>query len=131
MKRLLAILILVCMCGSAYADAETGLSGFSYDELLTLQRLLSLEAMGRPEWKETVVPSGTWIVGIDIPSRAYSIKPTESGGYIHITRGGRTIISQGIREDDRAFGRIELTEGDVVEIDTGSLIFAPPIGLDF
>lgn len=131
MKRLLVILLLLCMCGSACADVETGLSGFSFDELLTLQRLLSLEAMKRPEWKETIVPSGTWVVGIDIPSKAYSIFPTEYGGYLKITRNGSLIVFQSIRSDDKAFWKIDLLENDVVEVSSGSLIFAPPKGLDF
>lgn len=134
MKRKMTALLLsvfICVSGCALADVETGLSGFTYDELLSLQRLLSLEAMSRPEWKETTVPSGTWIVGIDIPSREYSISPTQRGGYLRITRGGKALITQGIRKEEDAFWKYELKEGDVVEVTSGSLIFAPPRGLDF
>ena len=132
-RRILAVLlsVFICISGYAIADVETGLSGFTFEELLSLQRLLSLEAMSRPEWKETTVPSGTWVVGIDIPSREYSIKPTKKGGYLRITRGGRLIITQGIRKDEDAFWKFELKEGDVIEVTSGSLIFAPPLGLDF
>lgn len=107
------------------------MSDFTYEELLAIQRLLSLEAMSRPEWKETTVPSGTWIVGVDIPSGNYSISPTERGGYLRIRRDGYLIITQGVRKEEDAFWKFELKEGDEVEITSGSLVFAPPRGLDF
>lgn len=133
MKKLTAVLlcVFICITGCAFADLETGMSDFTYEELLAIQRLLSLEAMSRPEWKETTVPSGTWIVGVDIPSGNYSISPTERGGYLRIRRDGYLIITQGVRKEEDAFWKFELKEGDEVEITSGSLVFAPPRGLDF
>lgn len=129
MKRFLSLLlILVCITGIAAAE---DLSGLSFDELLALRSAVEHEIISRPEWKEVTVPSGTWYVGSDIPAGIYSISATSSGGYIRIRRNGRLIISQGIRDDANKFGRIELVKGDTVEIERGSLIFAPAKGLGF
>ena len=130
MKKLICILLLVCM--TTFAAAETiDLSGLSFDELMALRDQLSAELISRPEWKEVVVPSGTWVVGKDIPVGEYSLSPGNGGGYIRIQRNGRSYISQGIRDESDAFGKVELKTGDVIEIERGSIVFAPPVGLGF
>lgn len=130
MKKLLAI-ILALVCITAAAAAETDLSGLSFDELMKLRAEIQAEIMSRPEWKEVTVPSGTWTVGPDIPAGVYSISATTKGGYIRVRRKNKLLISQGIRNQESAFGRVELLEGDIVEIERGSLIFSPPKGLGF
>ena len=132
MKKLLAM-ILIFVCMTAFAAAETDLSSMSYDELMQLQKDVVFEIMSRPEWKQVTVPGGTWIVGKDIPAGSYSISPGEKGGYITIKRPGEkfSIISQGIRKESSRIGKIDLINGDSVLIDDGSLIFAPAIGLEF
>ena len=132
MKRLIALIIaVVCMIPAAVLASGTDLASLSFDELLELRAALESEIVSRPEWKEVTVPSGSWIVGKDIPAREYSIHPTSRGGYFRIRRNGKVLISQGIRSEEAAFGKIQLVDGDVVEIEDGSLIFAPPVGLGF
>ena len=128
MKKLICVLLLVCMM-PVFAAAE--FSDLSFDELLELRTELEAEIISRPEWKEVTVPSGTWIVGEDIPVGSYSIHPTSKGAYFRLKRNGWTEISQGIRKENAAFGKIILQKNDVVEIEDGSLIFAPPEGLGF
>lgn len=129
MKRFLSLLlILVCITGFAAAE---DLSGLSFDELLALRSAVEREIISRPEWKKVTVPSGTWYVGSDIPAGTYSISATSAGGYIRVKRNGRNIISQGIRDAAHKYGRVDLLDGDVVEIERGSLIFAPAEGLGF
>jgi len=130
MKKILILILAVCMIISV-AAAETDLQSMSYDELIRLQQEIVNEIISRPEWKEVKVPSGSWTVGKDIPAGEYSLSAGNGGGYIKIRRNGRSIVSQGIRDKDDTFGKIELIDGDVVEIERGSIIFAPPIGLGF
>lgn len=136
MKKLICILLLVCMTTFAAADA-VDLSGLSFDELMKLRDQVNAEIISRPEWKEVTVPAGTWIVGEDIPAGTYSISPTSSGGYITITNPNakdyfsQQIMSEGIRDEEYAVAKIVLKDGYVVEVERGSLIFAPAKGLGF
>ena len=131
MKRTIALL-LILVCVAATAAADTDLSSMTFDELVALNKAVVMEIMTRPEWKEVTVPGGTWIVGKDIPAGAYSITPTDSGGYIEITdKSGNSIVNQGIRNMENAIGKVELLDGYVVYIERGSVIFSPAIGLGF
>lgn len=131
MKKLAAVLLTVVMLFSvAYADPD--LSELTYDQLIALQQYITAEIMSRPEWKETTVPSGQWVVGVDIPVGTYCIKPTGSGAYITIkTDKGRLVTCGGIRQSEDAIGKITLNEGYTVEIEDGKLIFTPAITLGF
>ena len=131
MKRFFVILLVFSLfAGSALA---ADLDGLSFDELLKLQREVAAEIMSRPEWKEVTVPGGTWSVGSDIPAGAYCISAGKKGGYVTIKRPGElfSIVSQGVRNETNKIGRIELREGDTVEIENGSVVFSPAIGLGF
>lgn len=66
MKKLISIVIVVLFLSSA-ALAETALSDLSYEELTWLISECSVEIQRRPEWKETDIPAGVYIVGEDIP----------------------------------------------------------------
>ena len=129
-------LILIFICIFSTGCAETGLEKFTYSELILLQRYLSLEALKRPEWKETVVPSGEWVVGTDIPSGTYSISIIDGdSAYIKIegpfSLYDSFFYNQNIKSEKENIGRIELKEGYVITISGGTLLFAPPKGLDF
>lgn len=131
MKKIVA-LIIVFMLVASVALADFDLSALSFDDLLSLSAQVNAEIMSRPEWKETTVPSGQWVVGEDIPAGFYSISPSEKGGYLRVrNESGKIIISQGIRKETDAFSKYELKEGYSVEIENGSLIFAPAKSLGF
>ena len=72
MKKLFCLLLVVCVI-PVFSWAETDLSSMSFDQLLDLRSALNAEIISRPEWKEVVVPAGTWIVGRDIPTGSYSV----------------------------------------------------------
>ena len=75
MKKPIALIIAGCLLFSfAYAE---DLSSMSFDQLLDLQKSVTAEIISRPQWKEVIVPAGTWTVGVDIPSGFYCIKSTE------------------------------------------------------
>ena len=129
MKRFFALLIaLVLLAGFAVAE---DLSSLSFDELLSLQKAVVTEIMSRPEWKEVTVPSGSWVVGVDIPAGVYCISAGKTGAYITVENGEHLVAYQGIRDDAHKIGRLELIDGYVVSVERGSLIFSPAIGLGF
>ena len=131
MKKLIAFAAAVLlMIGSASAAFD--LSEYTYDELITLRHYFTLEIMRRPEWKETTVPSGSWIVGVDIPAGSYSISPSGTGAYIRIIDNkGNVIVSQGVRNKSNFIGKISVKDAYTITIEGGSLVFAPSIVLGF
>lgn len=132
MKKLLILAIVLFMIPIAAADDGIDLSALSYAQLVDLQQRISAEIVTRPEWKEVTVPSGTWTVGKDIPAGEYSISATKTGGYLRIRdERGSLLQGCGIREAEDRIGKVELKEGYTVEIERGSLIFAPAISLGF
>lgn len=133
MKKFLVMLLVICLLVPiAAADDGIDLSALSFDQLLDLQQKVTAEIISRPEWKEVTVPSGTWTVGRDIPAGEYSISATKTGGYLRIRdERGSLLISNGIRDAEDRIGKVELKEGYTVEIERGSLIFAPAISLGF
>ncbi len=131
MKKFICLLLVLCVV-PIVALSDVDLSSMSYEELVELNKNVIAEILSRPEWKEIVVPSGQWVVGKDIPVGFYSISPTEYGGYLRIKdERGKMLISQGIRKETDAFWKYELKDGYTVEIETGSLIFAPAKSLGF
>ena len=130
MRKFVCFALILCLLPvMALAD---DLSSMSFDDLMALRQQITAEIMSRPEWKEVTVPSGAWKVGLDIPVGVYSIHPTEKGGYLRIlSDSGKVLISQGVRKEADAFGKYELKDGYVVEIEDGSLMLAPPISLGF
>lgn len=132
MKKLLIFAIVLFMIPIAAADDGIDLSALSYAQLVDLQQRISAEIVTRPEWKEVTVPGGTWTVGKDIPAGEYSISATKTGGYLRIRdERGSLLQGCGIREAEDRIGKVELKEGYTVEIERGSLIFAPAISLGF
>ena len=131
MKKLFSVILLVCMI-PVFASASD-LKDLSFDELLALQKSVVAEIMSRPEWKEVTVPGGSWTVGVDIPEGAYCISAGGKGGYVKIQRPGEifSIVSQGIRNETNKIGKIDLKAGDVVTVDSGSVVFSPAVGLGF
>lgn len=132
MKRVIAIIAAILLFTSVACAEGNWLSDLSFDDLCAYQRAITQEIMTRPEWKETKVPSGSWLVGVDIPAGLYSINPGEIGAYLRVyDDNGSLISSGGIRNEDDMIGRIMLKNDYLVEISDGALFFAPSIGLGF
>ena len=131
MKKIICLLLIIVV-SIPYAFAETDFSALSYDELRELQQKISAEIVKRPEWKEVTVPAGTWTIGKDIPSGAYSLKYTGSLMVTIETYENGTMVSYNFLSPttDTVIGKIEFKDGQVITI-SGSLIFAPPISLGF
>ena len=132
-KFLLLLLAGLLIVSSAFAD---DLSSMTIDELRQLQNEINAEIRSRPEWKEVEVPSGTWVVGKDIPAGEYSIKMGKEGFYVSVKRPNKygttdLIVNQGITSDDAMVGRVDLQNNDIVEVKHGKAVFAPAVSLGF
>ena len=131
MKKIISFALAIMILFS-FACAEFDLASLSYEELISLRSAVESEIISRPEWKEVTVPSGRWYVGSDIPAGSYSVFPSSYGGYLRVKdQSGRIVANGGIRTMDQAFGKLELLDGYIVEVENGSLIFAPAKGLGF
>lgn len=129
MKKLICILLLVCMM-PAISAADSGLSSMSYEELISLQRLLVTEIMSRPEWKEVTVPSGAWIVGVDIPAGFYSIKGVKKSTTVTVGDERDSMVYFHSFSEGEEVGKIELKEGHTFHC-SYEIILAPPVSLFF
>lgn len=137
MKRILTSLIALVMISTAvYVSAEVDLTGMSYAELVALRNQVETAILESGEYKEVEVPIGDWIVGTHIPAGEYKITAKDSNTtYIRVyadeTKNSRDrAFGEGI-SDDESIGRLELKDGQAVEIGIGSAVFSPFVGLGF
>lgn len=89
------------------------------------------------EAKEVTVPQGTYVIGVDIPAGTYTL---EAGSIVAMTMVFETkdgvenldglINSYSISEGEPA-GRVELKDGNAIQISLGSVVFKPYQGLGF
>ena len=81
---------------------------------------------------DVVVPVGQYVVGEDIPAGAYTIKPQGVGVAIsvHYSKGGR---SKGVFTafEGESIGKLELEDGNYLEIAGGAALFSTYTGLGF
>ena len=129
MKRIIALcLVTFLVFGCALAE----LSDLSFDELIVANRQIVNEIMSRPEWKETAVPSGEWVVGKDFPAGTYSIAAVS---YLCImtvwdSESRENLVAEYVIYEDAPFGKFTLKDGWQV-IFSQKVILAPPQGIEF
>ena len=83
MKRFLSLLIAAMLVFPCLAFAETDLSHLSLEELESLRLDVCAEILSRSQWGSVTVPEGFYVIGEDIPSGHWTIKP-EPGQYFLI-----------------------------------------------
>lgn len=131
MKKFLLVLLLVCMI-PVFASAAD-LKDLSFDELVKLRNEINAEIVTRPEWKETEVPAGQWIVGEDIPAGTYCLTPTKTTlvtvwkKAVNDYSGGGLLFNEVLREK---YGKIRLEPGWIISF-SETLIFSTPASLGF
>lgn len=129
MKRIIALcLVAFLVFGCSLAE----LNDMSFDELIDANRQIVNEIMERPEWKETAVPSGEWIVGDDFPAGTYSITAVSYTCIVTIwdSPSKDNLVGEYIIYVDEPFGKITLNDGWKV-IFSQKVILAPPKGIEF
>ena len=147
MKKLLCILLLVCMTATAAAES-VDLSGLSYADLVVLKDRINLAIWNSQEWQEVEVPQGLWIVGEDIPAGTWTVKCAID--YFSVIRFGDTLepnskeikISKYYSRDevvspdykryepgkDLTEATITVKDGDYIHIDYAPALFTPYAG---
>lgn len=141
-------LALVLLLVPLASMAEIDLSGLSFDELIALREKITEVLWESDEWKETVVPEGTYLIGRDIPAGHWTIKPhpdnsnvAGKGIYIKI---GKYLKENGIDVDTTKAGNfstnigrdiesysLELQNDYYIQISNGKALFTRFIGYDF
>lgn len=130
MKKLIILALVIASLIPVVAFADVDLGSMSYDELITLNGQLFKEIMSRPEFKEVTVPTGSYIVGSDIPSGTYSLG-LASGTFGSMIRINDFQDAYSVTSSDPSVGKVTLKDGDSVDISMGSIVFKPYVGLGF
>ncbi len=147
-KVTLVLLVFSLLLIPLISFAEVDISGLSFDELLELREKITNALWKSEEWKEVVVPEGTYLIGRDIPAGHWTIAPhpdnsnvTGKGIYIKI---GKYLKENGVDVDTSKAGNfstnigrdienysLELQDGYYIQISNGKAVFSRFIGYDF
>lgn len=130
MKKLIIFALVIASLIPVVAFADVDLGSMSYDELITLNGQLFKEIMSRPEFKEVNVPTGSYVVGSDIPAGTYSLG-LASGTFGSMIRINDFQEAYSVTSSDPSVGKVTLKDGDAVDISMGSIVFKPYVGLGF
>lgn len=148
MKKILAavfsVVLVLSFSVGAYADID--LNGMSFDELVALKDQINLAIWNSAEWQEVEVPYGVWVVGEDIPAGKWTV--TAGDGCSLFFELGKELDATGtelVRADnwwnlisktywgfdastDIDSVTVDLSDGTIITIDEGSVIFTPYSG---
>ena len=137
MRRLFAlVLVFVLMFCSAATAENIDLSSLTLEELITLRQEIDMLIFGSDAYKNVSVPAGDYVVGVDIPAGIYSLEAA-NGSYAMISvyaDSSKDIMSMGACHSvggGETVGKIEFKDGQIVEIQMGSIVFKTYAGLGF
>ncbi len=134
MKRILVLLLmLLSLVSIAHAETAVDLAALTTEELVELRSAVNAELSARNfKEKEVTVPPGRYTVGTDIPAGIYTISRTKeySSNVRTYTPTGQYDLSF-LVSTDTPVGKLELAEGQTVEILHESVIFQLYAGLGF
>lgn len=142
MKKIIAlVLVLLSLVSVTQAEETYDLKSLTTEELVALKtELLSLkdsidqELANRGEGVKNVpVPVGKYTVGEDIPAGTYTV--TYEGAIISLVTvysGKNDSYGTGYNlSANDSIGKLELSDGQIVEVLYGSVYFSQYSGLDF
>lgn len=139
--RIVSLLLVLLFSTITFASAETfDISDLSFSELVVLKLKINLAIMQCDEWKQVTVHEGTYIVGEDIPAGDYTVTYTgsrQSNVYIYPSMQALSendyIERHNMNPDfeNATLGKLSLSNGQVITIQYGSVVFSPYIGLGF
>lgn len=135
MRRLFALILVVLMMFCSAASAEgIDLTAMSFEELIALRQEIDLLIFASDEYKNVSVPAGEYVIGEDIPAGTYTL---DSDGmamisvYSDASKNIMGMVAAHTVGNGETVGKIELKEGNVVEIQFTSIIFKTYAGLGF
>lgn len=136
MRRLFALVLVSILMFCSVATAESiDLTSLSFEELIALRQEIDLLLFASDEYKNVPVPAGDYVIGEDIPAGVYTLEC--DGGYAMITvysNASKDLMSMGACHSvggGETVGKIELKEGQIIEIEMGTITFKTYTGLGF
>lgn len=135
MKKLVSFalsLALMACAIPAFADGPD-LQSMSDDELVSLRDAINAELASRNfQEKEVTVPPGRYKVGEDIPAGTYTVSKTGAmpAMVTTYTSSGDYDLVYNISADT-PIGKLQLAEGQSIEISYDSVLFSPYKGIGF
>lgn len=131
MKKLTALTLVLLLTAST-AFAAPDLSGYSLSELLDLRSLINDELRDRGAVITFHAPVGVYTVGVDFPAGTYTIAcGGKYGCMIRVTNPGERlpVFSETAYADGQPIGKVEVTNGQKVEVLVESAVFTTYTGL--
>lgn len=134
MKKIISlVLVLFALVPSAFAENTIDLESLSTEQLLSLKESINQELASRNfENKEVTVPPGRYTIGQDIPEGVYTV--TFDGSVMAMvttyTKKGDVDLMYSVSKSD-PIGKLELSDGQIVEISVQSVIFSQYAGMGF
>lgn len=125
MKKAIAlVLILTMLCTTAYA-ATVDFSDWSDEQLIALRTIVTQEILNRGLATSAKVPTGDYIVGVDIPAGKFSITSDYPMVTISVGQYGLYLVTP-----DSPLGKVEFSEGEKVSF-SGPVVLTVYTGLSF
>lgn len=133
MKKVLVLLLTLLLIVSAASAEGFDLSAMTTEELVNLRNAVNAELADRDfQTKEVKVPTGRYTVGVDIPAGVYTLTRSEEyfSAIRTYTANGQYDLSFQVSNGEPV-GKLELVEGQTIEILYESVVFKPYEGLGF
>lgn len=140
----LVLALLLAFTGAAVAETEgteteteteqvNMFREYSTEELLAMKIMLETEIASRDDVKDfkVTVPMGRYIVGVDIPARAYALACPDARAHIIVRdQIGKKVYELKLNKG-AVYGKLDLLDGYTVEIVENNFVFTPYKGLGF
>ena len=135
MKKLIALILAALLIPAASLAAVPDISALPEAELLELNRQIQLRLFSQQLVDGVTVPDGVYTVGEDIPAGTYRIVYNQGGefdfcSFLAINEAAldsfMTILGYGGSSE---IGKLALSEGTVITLERGSVIFYAYSGL--
>jgi len=133
MKKVLVLLLVFVSLVSAASAEGFNLSAMTTEELVSLRDAANAElAVRNFQTKEVVVPTGEYTIGVDIPAGVYTLINSENRTSLISTyeTDGSLDLTFNVSQE-KSVGKLELIDGQKIEIIFDSIVFKPYEGLGF
>jgi len=130
--RLLSLALALMLVFPVAAFAELNLADYSLEDLIALKTQIQAEITTRTAGSRLVrVPMGTYTVGVDIPAGTYTLTGASDVAMIVLySAEGKITESHRVDYQDTV-GKINLLDGQIVEVTFGDIVFSTYKGLGF
>ena len=130
--RLLSMVLAMLLIFPATAFAELNFADYSVEDLISLKTEIHSEIIRRTSDDNTTrVPMGRYTVGVDIPAGAYKLICASDRGMVSLFTADGNVITYYTMYYLEEVGRIDLQDGQIVEIQWGAIVFSTYRGIGF